>query len=36
MNSSDDLSLDELKLSAISLTGDPTIVASGIFAVQDE
>jgi len=36
MNSADDLSLDELKISTISLTGDPAIVASGIFAVQDE
>jgi hypothetical protein len=36
MNSADNLSLDELKKSAISITGDSTIVASGIFAVQDD
>ena len=36
MNSADNLSLDELKRSTISVTGDPTIIASGIFAVQDD
>ena len=36
MESADFLSLQELNNSVISLTGDPAIVAAGIFAVQDE
>ena len=36
MNSADSLSLQELNNSAIALTGDSTIMAAVIFAVQDE